>query len=170
MSTTFGTNNWKALREHYAYFYKEIMAEAHNEWAIDPYAWHGMLHLTPIETWFWADIRECDCVFYPQYPVGRYFIDFANPKAKVGIECDGAEYHKDKAKDAARDAELSALGWTIYRISGSDCRTESDFYNGRLGKAGVFMRRIAVKHDLARNGFGEVLVEMLARYDAGEAV
>jgi very-short-patch-repair endonuclease len=163
-------NNWSALREHYAWLTPKIMAEAVNEWATDPYAWNGMVHMTPIEYWLWHDIRECDCVLYPQYPVGRVFLDFANPKAKVGIECDGAAYHQDKAKDAARDAELAAMGWSIYRITGSDCRTESDFENGRMSRAGVFMRRIAVHHGLSRGGFEVVLAEMLARHDAGEMV
>lgn len=163
-------NNWAALREHYTWLTPKIMAQEVNEWATDAYAWNGMVHMTPIEYWLWHDIRECDCVLYPQYPVGKFFLDFANPKAKVGIECDGAAYHQDKAKDAARDKVLEDMCWTIYRISGSDCRTESDFENGRMSRAGVFMRRIAVRHGLSRGGFEEVLVEMLARHDAGEMV
>lgn len=35
--------------------------------------------MTPIERWLWADIRHADAVFYPQYPVGNFFVDFANP-------------------------------------------------------------------------------------------
>lgn len=157
-------NNWTALREHYSRLTPQIMAEKVNEWATDAYAWEGMVHMTPIESWLWQDIRECDCVLYPQYPVGRVFLDFANPKAKVGIECDGAAYHQDKAKDAARDKLLQDMGWTIYRISGSDCWTDSDSETGRMGRAGVFMRQIAVRHGLARCGFGDTLAEMLARH------
>lgn len=163
-------NNWTAIREHYEWLTPKILAQDRNEWATDTYAWNGMVNLTPIEYWLWADIRECDCVFYPQYPVGRVFLDFANPKAKVGIECDGAEFHKNKQKDAARDQILTDLGWTIYRISGSDCRTESDFENGRMSRAGVFMRRIAIEHGLARNGFEKTLRAMLERHEAGEPV
>lgn len=168
MSHVFTQNNWGGIRSHYSHFGKKISAEKKNEWAIDPYAWSGLINFTPIEDWFWSDIRECDCVLYPQYPAGKFFLDFANPLAKVGIECDGAQYHKDKEKDAARDKTLQDMGWSIYRITGSDCQSESDFDTGRLSPAGVFLRRIALRHGLARDGFDQVLSNMLQRHDALE--
>lgn len=144
-------NNWNAIRSHYGHFTPQILAERSDEWAIDAYAWdNGMIQLTPIEVWLWADIRESGCIFYPQYPVGRVVLDFANPKAKVGIECDGAAYHKDKAKDAARDADLAAQGWKIYRITGSDCRTDFDPETRAPGRAGVFIQGIAASHRVQR--------------------
>src|SRR3546814_5885241 len=40
--------------------------------------------------------------------------------AKVAVECDGSKFH-DAAKDAARDAELLSMGWSVYRIPGWRC-------------------------------------------------
>ena len=146
------SNNWAEIRAHYARFTPQIMAERSDEWATDAYAWdNGMISMTPIEAWLWAGIRESGCIFYPQYPVGRVFLDFANPKAKVGIECDGAAYHQDKAKDAARDKVLSAMGWKIYRITGSDCCTDFDPETRQPGRAGMFLQCIADNHLVTRS-------------------
>jgi very-short-patch-repair endonuclease len=68
----------------------------------------------------WSFIRQHGGIFYPQYPLLNCFIDFANPKAKVGIECDGAAYH-DIKKDAKRDRLFEEHGWIIYRFKGSEC-------------------------------------------------
>lgn len=167
----FPPNDWDAIREHYAYFLPRIMAEARDEWAFDPYLWdNGMLRMTPIEAWLWADLREVNAIVYPQFPVGGVFVDFANPVAKVAIECDGAAYHQDVAKDRKRDARLQALGWTVYRIPGWVCRTESDPETGRLGKAGVEVRRIVLRHRITRGGgLLEMLHEQLRRYELGDA-
>jgi very-short-patch-repair endonuclease len=120
-------NDWDRLRAHYRQYADALEEQDSDEWAIDAYAWEtGMMQMTPIEAWLWADIRQANAVFYPQYPIGRFFVDFANPKAKVVIECDGAAYHLDKAKDAARDAELERKGWTVYRITGAECFKEFD--------------------------------------------
>lgn len=152
-------NDWNALREHYARFTPEILAEARNEWAIDAYAWDDgdpkMMHMTPIEAWLWADIRDANAIFYPQYPVGRFFVDFANPKAKVAIECDGAAFHLDKAKDAARDAKLAEMGWRVYRAPGWLCAKEYNHETGAPSAAGHFVRGIVANHGLAREGSEE---------------
>jgi very-short-patch-repair endonuclease len=88
----------------------------------DPYELGEWLTVfTPIEFSIWQDIRCWGLDLWPQLPVGRFFVDFGNPVAKVAIECDGAAYHQDKAKDAARDQELEAMGWTVIRIPGWQC-------------------------------------------------
>lgn len=54
-----------------------------------------------------------------QHPVGRYRLDFAWPAHKVALEVDGW-FHRNgeaQAKDEARDAVLTAAGWTIVRMS-----------------------------------------------------
>lgn len=88
----------------------------------DPYriADWGTL-FTPIESAVWHDIRSAGLCMWPQLPVGRFFLDFGNPVAKISIECDGHQFHQDKVKDAARDAELAALGWEVLRIPGWRC-------------------------------------------------
>lgn len=113
---------WQRIRAHYKQHAAAIEGSAEH-WGIDPYAWDhdAGIVMTPIESALWHDIRAEGAVLYPQYPVGRFFVDFASPAACVAIECDGAAFHTDKAKDAARDAELVKAGWTVYRISGSEC-------------------------------------------------
>lgn len=147
-------NNWAKIRAFYRSHHADIMATPANEWAMDAYAWDEdrMIFMTPIEKWFWADIRACDAVLYPQYPVLDFFVDFANPKAKVAIECDGEAYHTDKAKDAARDKRLTDIGWTVYRISGAHCRLEQDEETGDLSIPHRFMQSICDAHGISRNG------------------
>lgn len=150
---TTNAHNWQLIREFYAMFNEKIMAQKPNEWGIDPYAWDtGLIRMTPIESWLWHDIRALDVVAYPQYPVGKYFVDFANPKAKVAIECDGEAYHRDKSKDADRDKKLREAGWSVYRISGKDCRDGVDLENQSQSKAREFVFRVADRHDLFRDG------------------
>ena len=152
MVSQFLPNNWNAIRAFYREAEPDIQAAGRNEWGMDTYLWSegGIIHLTPIEEWLWHDIRSVDAVLYPQYPVGRFFVDFANPAAKVAIECDGAAYH-DQAKDAARDAELNRLGWTVYRFPGWMCKQDSEPETGAASECYRRMRRIAEEHGIDRN-------------------
>lgn len=144
-------NNWDAIRAHYRRAEKTILDERRDEWAIDAYAWdNGMIRMTPIEVALWADIRGSNAVFYPQYPVLGFFVDFANPVVKVAIECDGARYHTDPRKDAERDSQLRDIGWSVYRITGRDCLTDSDEETGDPGYAGRFVAEICERHGLSR--------------------
>jgi very-short-patch-repair endonuclease len=76
---------------------------------------------TPIEKASWEEIRYNQLPFYPQFPIGRFFADFACPSKKICIECDGRAYHSAE-KDRPRDLEMSDAGWVVYRISGADCK------------------------------------------------
>ena len=144
--------NWQLIREYYAIVNPRILAQKRNEWGVDPYEWdRGVIRLTPIETWLWHDIRAADLVLYPQYPAEGYFIDFANPVAKVAIECDGEAFHKDQAKDAARDKKLRDAGWHVYRISGKDCRDGVGMEDEWNSKARKFVDRIAEQHHISRH-------------------
>jgi very-short-patch-repair endonuclease len=128
------------------------MAAGANEWGIDTYLWDGLgiIHFTPIEYWLWHDIRAVDAVLYPQYPAGRFFVDFGNPVAKVAIECDGAAYHTDQAKDASRDAELERLGWTVYRFPGWMCKGDFNEETMESSESHRRMLRIAEEHGIDR--------------------
>jgi len=148
------SNKWPVIRTHYKKHNPGILAERRDEWAIDPYAWDAQppfIFLTPIESWFWADARNADLVLYPQYPVAGVFVDFANPAAKVAIECDGAEFHTNKCKDAIRDEGLAYIGWTVYRITGADCRKEFDEKEMRLSASADLCRQIGLRHGIKRN-------------------
>lgn len=115
--------NWDAIKRYYADFAQAILEAGPNNWGIDPYMWESVMTMTPIERAFWNDIREEGCVMYPNYPVGRFFVDFANPCARVAIECDGKAFHQDYEKDRARQKEIEAAGWQVYRLNGRQCMT-----------------------------------------------
>lgn len=87
----------------------------------DPYLLGLDLHFTPIERGAWHDIRSFGLPMLPQYPVGKWIVDFGDPTRKIGIECDGAKYH-DAARDKERDEALwSEHGWRIWRAPGREC-------------------------------------------------
>lgn len=147
--TNYLTNHWSAIAAFYKSHNPAILSAPRNEWAIDPYAWdtpNSMIFMTPIEEAFWADIRQVGAVLYPQYPVAGVFVDFANPVAKVAVECDGAEFHKDKAKDAERDAMLAARGWTIYRLTGRECKQEFNEETREYSVPAKLVQQLIARH------------------------
>lgn len=103
------------LRKLYSDIHEYVMLD---RWS-DPYWLDWSAVFTPIEMDAWCSIRAHALPFYPQYPVGRYFVDFANPYHKIALELDGAAYH-DEAKDAARDKDLTRLGWVVFRVTGKE--------------------------------------------------
>lgn len=116
---------WGAIKAFYRIHNDEIMVSS-SEWGVSPYAWEcAGVQFTPIESALWGDIRSIGAVFYPQYPVCGFFVDFGNPVAKVAIECDGMAFHKDKQKDRDRDKRLSESGWVVYRFTGSECMQDT---------------------------------------------
>lgn len=117
---------YEQIRLHYEFLTPLIMERSakHPAGWISPYVsnihWGSLF--TPIEEDTWQNIRCFGKVpLYPQYPVLNYFLDFGNPFLKIGIECDGREFHLDKEKDRIRDTNLRKQGWRIYRMPGSDC-------------------------------------------------
>lgn len=141
-------DRFEALREFYAAFDVLIQRAGKNNRGMGVYTVDWLSVFTPIEYALWHDIRNHSCVMYPQYPVGRYFVDFANPVAKVAIECDGAAWHQDAEKDAQRQRDIEAMGWTVYRITGSDCKTDFDEASHEPGKASQFIKHITELHDI----------------------
>jgi very-short-patch-repair endonuclease len=68
-------------------------------------------------------MRERGLTPYPQYPVGRRYLDFAlDPDGlKLNIEVDGRRWHTDasgnrKVADRLRDQEMRARGWKVLRF------------------------------------------------------
>lgn len=149
----FVSYDFQRIQAFYAARKPAIMAAPKNEWAFDPYAWDSDcgISLTPIEEAMWADIRTADLVLCPQYPAHGFFLDFANPKAKVCIECDGAAYHADRERDRKRDAILARHGWTVYRISGSDCYRSARAEEGERRATLELARHVAEWHGIARH-------------------
>lgn len=63
--------------------------------------------------------------FTPQLTVGPYTLDFGFKAVKLGVECDGAAFHREPAqvqRDQRRDAFLSKLGWQVIRFTGWEIR------------------------------------------------
>ena len=143
-------NQWKAAEYFYLTQTPLILAEKRNEWAMDPYAWTQYISLSPIEQRLWENIREANVVLYPQYPIDKFFVDFANPVAMVVIECDGEAFHLDAAKDARRDNRLRELGWTVYRINGKDCCTDFNEKTKQRSYARYFIDSIAEQYGIKR--------------------
>lgn len=107
--------------------------EAYARWTprSDPYSYFKWDEtFSPIERLVWSEIRMLGLPFYPEFPVGKYFIDFADPIKKIGIEVDGKEFHQDREKDKFRQNELENLGWMIFRISGSTVYKKTDEDDG----------------------------------------
>lgn len=142
-------NDWLRIRAHYRAAWPAILAAGKAEWALDPYAHEeaGVV-FTPIEQALWSDIRSLDAVLYPQFPVGRRFVDFGNPIARVAIECDGAEFHRNAVADRQRQAEIESHGWTVYRFPGWECVTDES--QGRNGEAYTKLREIVEMHGIRR--------------------
>jgi hypothetical protein len=82
---------------------------------VDPYIvnWHGVINENEYN--LFERFRAIGTPMYPQYPVGKYWLDFGNPYYKVGIEADSKAHH-DLEKDIIRDRELQKMGWKVYHI------------------------------------------------------
>lgn len=112
----------EATRRFYKDAEPEILATFRKSrflWAFSyPFDWSRIF--SPIEQMAWSAIRcKGRIVLYPQYPALNYWMDFANPGLKIGLELDGKEFH-DKGRDSERDKRLQAEGWKVYRISGKE--------------------------------------------------
>ena len=150
-------DRFAALREYYKITTPEILKHPANVWALDPYQVNWGVVFTPIEYGLWCDIRGQGAVLYPQYPIGRYFADFANPVARVVVECDGAAYHQDARKDHIRQCDIEQMGWAVYRITGRACiepdSCDYDEHGNEVFKpteAYEFLAQIASEHGFGR--------------------
>lgn len=106
---------WKIIRDYYSIRKDDIERGR----KMNPYELGLERFLTPIESQLWQDIRGMYLPFLMQYPVGCRFVDFGDPVQKIAIEADGKAFHS-RDKDAIRDEELYAHGWTVYHIAGRD--------------------------------------------------
>ena len=73
------------------------------------------------------DLRSQHVIDY--YDIPLTLPDFAFPKDKIAIYCDGYEYHADKGsfqKDRQQSRELQLQGWSVLRFSGSEILGDTD--------------------------------------------
>lgn len=133
-------------------------------------SWHikGVVDLrklfTPIEDSVWDDMIYFGLRMYPQYPALKYVLDFADPFYKIAIECDGKEWHQDKAKDRKRHLELEKAGWTVYHIPGADTlRWVGEFYDLTAGPADQYDEEFYHRrHKILQRTSGGLIVCILA--------
>ena len=76
--------------------------------------------MTPQEAKLWIRLRALwpqGLHFHRQVPIEGYVVDFACLKEWLIVEVDGGQHNHDRgaARDAARDAKLSSLGFRILR-------------------------------------------------------
>ena len=73
--------------------------------------------------------------YFFQYKVANpqggqpYALDFAFPKLKMGIECDGAVWHSNPVQlqhDRERDSQLAMRGWTVLRFDDKTIEDKPD--------------------------------------------
>lgn len=83
---------------------------------VSPYFLDWNAVLNDNEFTVWCSCRGNNVPLFPQYPVGKYWLDFGNPYFKIGVEVDSKTYH-DKEKDELRDEELKKLGWKMYHLT-----------------------------------------------------
>jgi very-short-patch-repair endonuclease len=95
--------------------------------------------MTDIEILMANELNKYKIDYSYNFQVLNYWIDFAIPELKIGIECDGEYWHKDKAKDKKRDNELSDAGWTMLRFPGKEIHKD---VNGCVDK----IIRVACNH------------------------
>ena len=63
--------------------------------------------------------------FVREHPVNTYFIDFAWPEIRLGIEVHGARWHKRRWQaDLARHNDLTVAGWTMLHFTWDRIRDE----------------------------------------------
>ncbi|KAB8287404.1 endonuclease [Bifidobacterium ramosum] len=82
--------------------------------------------MTPWERKLWYEyLRSRPEHFRRQKPIHRYIADFSCEQAKLVIELDGGGHYTDvqRAKDAARTADLERAGFTVLRFSNYDVDT-----------------------------------------------
>jgi len=165
-----------AYRFLYKYFNDIIIkySEENKRFRINLDYYRFIRYFTPIEHFVYDLTRINRTIqLHPQYPVGKYILDFGNPYFKIGVECDGKEFHNFE-KDHNRDLDLyNNYGWKIYRIKGVECyskyknkyRFESDFFehNNEIDNEEKFLF-----YDYFYNNMAEGILMAISHYYLNE--
>lgn len=78
-----------------------------------------MPNISSIEVKMQKLFEGAGLAFTPQFVIGQYVTDFAFPKEKLVVECDGDYWHNlpnQKVKDRRKDGFLKHNGWKIVRL------------------------------------------------------
>ena len=87
--------------------------------------------MTEAELKLWNTVRGHRLMglgFRRQMPIAGFIADFACPDHRLIVEIDGPSHTENMAiaRDAQRDARLSALGWHVLRFSNDDVMKHLD--------------------------------------------
>ena len=77
--------------------------------------------MTDVERRLWFKLRAHrlgGIGFRRQVPILNYIVDFAAPEERIVVELDGSQHAEDAhaRRDAKRDLDLHASGWTVLRF------------------------------------------------------
>lgn len=89
---------------------------------IDPYFYDWNTIFTPTEYNLWGYIRSLGLPFYPQFPLGNYFVGFADPSCQIAIEVEGTihNYPFIKERDQRKYSEIEKDGWQLIIVKGKE--------------------------------------------------
>ncbi|WP_449328191.1 endonuclease domain-containing protein [Sphingopyxis sp. 550A] len=86
--------------------------------------------MTLPEVLLWEQLRgqKLGAKFRRQHPVGPYVADFCCMAARLIVEIDGEAHDRGMApaRDAARDARLTAQGFEVVRVTAKDVLENMD--------------------------------------------
>lgn len=99
---------------------------------------------TPIESRLYEALRARLLEPIAQFGVGQLRLDFAFPEARLGVECDGREWH-DAVRDAARDLKLKHRGWEVIHFSGTAINRDA------AGCAEIVANQLSLRQELLRS-------------------
>ena len=74
---------------------------------------------TDVERRLWSVLRNRQlggAKFRRQYPIERYFADFACVEARLIVELDGGQHDEQAGYDARRTEVLETCGWKVIRF------------------------------------------------------
>jgi len=92
---------------------------------------------------------------YPQFPLFNYFIDFAKPYLRIGVELDGKQH--DQNADQERDNRLAEYGWSIFRITGLEANTAFENQTDvDLADYSEELKKTVMEHWLLKTGDGVI--------------
>lgn len=76
-------------------------------------------HFTDLEVEVAAWLTRLEISFVYQHQIGPYLADFYLPDFNVVLEVDGDYWHRNKAKDDARDSYIVGQGYRLFRLQES---------------------------------------------------
>ena len=78
--------------------------------------------MTNAERLLWSRlrVRQLGRSFTKQFPIGGFVADFACRSAKLIVELDGGQHHRQARADVARTQIIEAYGYKVVRYWNSD--------------------------------------------------